>query len=105
MVSRCRTRRRVPSELRPQFVQRAENLFEIDGSMLIKDVEDELGVEISRRDEDTIAGVVLSHLGRPARIGDEAQLGPLAVRVTAVDGNRIQTLRATLEGEGEEPER
>lgn len=85
----------------PEFVKRAANLFEIDGAMLIKDVEDELGIEISRRDEDTIAGVVLSQLGRRARLSDEAQLGPLAVRVIAIDGNRIQKLRATLEVEAD----
>jgi len=88
----------------PEFIQRGENLYEIDGAMLIRNVEDKLGIEISRRDEDTIAGVVLSHLGRQARLGDEAELGPLQVRVTAIDGNRIQTLRAVLVGEGEEPE-
>jgi CBS domain containing-hemolysin-like protein len=82
---------------RPEFIQRAENLFEIDGAMLIKDLEDELEIEVSRRDEDTVAGVVLSHLGRRARPGDEAQLGPLSVRVVEVDGNRIQTLRAKLD--------
>ena len=82
---------------RPEFIQRAENLYEIEGAMLIKDLEDELEIEISRRDEDTIAGVVLSHLGRRARPGDEAQLGPLSVRVVEVDGNRIQTLRAKLD--------
>lgn len=81
----------------PPLVQIGANLFEIDGTMLIKDVEDKLAIEISRRNEDTIGGVVLSELGRKARLGDEARLGPLSMRVIEVDGNRIRKLRARLE--------
>jgi CBS domain containing-hemolysin-like protein len=84
---------------RPEIIQRAANLYEISGAMLIKDLEDELGLEVSHRHEDTIAGVVLSGLGRRARLGDETQVGPLTLRVVEVDGNRIQTLRVRVDPE------
>jgi CBS domain containing-hemolysin-like protein len=89
---------------RPEIIQRAENLYEISGAMLIKDLEDELDLEVSHRNEDTIAGVVLSALGRRARLGDETQVGPLTLRVVEVDGNRIQTLRVRIEPEAAEDE-
>ena len=38
--------------------------------MLVEDLEDELDLELSERDEDTIGGVVLSELGRRGRVGD-----------------------------------
>ena len=85
----------------PRLVEIAPNLYEIAGTMLIKDVEDKLAIEISGRNEDTIGGVVLSELGRKARLGDEARLGPLSMRVVEVDGNRIRKLRARLEPQAE----
>lgn len=81
----------------PLLVQRASNLYEVSGTMLVKDLEDELSMEISHLNEDTIGGVVLSQLGRKARIGDEVEVGPLALRVVEVEGNRITALRARID--------
>ena len=67
------------------------------GAMLIVDLEDELKLEISDRDEDTIAGVVLSELGRRPRVGDRAVVGPLRLDVLEVQGNRIRSLRIQVE--------
>lgn len=80
----------------PPLVERATNLYEIAGTMLVKDLEDQLSIEISHLNEHTIGGVVLSHLGRKAQIDDVAEVGPLSLRVIEVDGNRIKTLRARL---------
>ncbi len=83
----------------PELIQRAANLYEISGAMLIKDLEDELRIEVSHRNEDTIAGVVLSSLGSRPRLGDETTVGPLTLRIVELDGNRIQTLRVRLDPE------
>ena len=48
--------------------------------MLVVDLEDELGIEFSDRDEDTIAGVVLSELGRRPRVGDRVEVAASASR-------------------------
>ncbi len=77
----------------PELIQRADNLWEVSGSMVIEDLEDEIGMEVDHRDEATIAGVVMSDLGREAKVGDEVDVGPLSFRVVEIDGNRIQTLR------------
>ncbi len=82
---------------KPDFVREGENLFLISGSMLVEDLEDLLGLEFSERDEDTLAGVVLSELGRRARPGDQVELKPLKIEVLEVDGNRIKTLRVSVE--------
>ena len=65
--------------------------------MLVADLEDELDLELSERDEDTIGGVVLSELGRRGRVGDVVHIGHLALQVQEIDGNRIRTLRLTVE--------
>ncbi len=81
---------------KPELVKKADNVYQVSGAMLVVDLEDELQLEISDRDEDTIAGVVLSELGRPARVGDRVEVGPLALEVLEVDKNRAKTLRATV---------
>lgn len=77
----------------PDLVQRAENLWEVSGAMLVEDLEDELDTELDHRDEATIGGVVMSDIGREAKVGDEVNVGPMSLKVVEVDGNRIQTLR------------
>jgi len=64
--------------------------------LLVMDLEDELGVEISDRDADTLAGVVLTELGRRARPGDTLDLGPLVVEVLEIDRNRVKTLQVEV---------
>ena len=54
--------------------------------------DDELGLEISPRDEDTVGGVVLSELGQSPRVGDRVRLGPLTLEVLELKGNRVCTL-------------
>jgi CBS domain containing-hemolysin-like protein len=78
---------------KPELVKREENLFQVSGTMLVADLEDELHVEFSDRNEDTIGGVVLSELGRRARVGDRVEVGLLELEVLEVERNRIKTLR------------
>jgi len=82
---------------RPEFVKVDDNHFIVAGAMLVKDLEDELGLELSDRDEDTIGGVALSELGRRARPGDKITVGPIRAEVTEIDRNRIHTLRVRVE--------
>jgi CBS domain containing-hemolysin-like protein len=71
-----------------------EGIFKVLGSTLIRDLEDELGVDLGDdRDEDTVAGVVVSELGRRPRVGDSVTFGPLQLEVLEVDANRILALK------------
>ena len=79
----------------PDWVKRSENVWDIAGSMLVADFEDLVELELSDRDEDTIAGVVLSELGRLPLTGDRVTMDELSLEVLRVTGNRIRTLRAT----------
>jgi CBS domain containing-hemolysin-like protein len=83
---------------RPELVRRADGSFTVSGSMLVVDLEDELALELSKRDEDTIAGVVLSELGRKPRIGDRVTLGGARFEVLELQGNRIRALGLELSG-------
>lgn len=81
---------------RPELIPLGDGVYEIVGSMLVADLEDELELELSDRDEDTIGGVVLSEIGRRPRVGDRVELGPVTLEVMEVQGARVQTLRATV---------
>ena len=81
---------------KPELVRRGDNVYQVAGSMLVVDLEDELGVEFSDRDADTVGGIVLSELGRPPRAGDKVTFGPLCLEVLEVEKNRARTLRATV---------
>lgn len=79
----------------PEIVRNANGSYSVAGSALVEDLEHALGVEFSDRDEDTVAGVVLSELGRRPVSGDTVRLGPLELRVAEVRGNRIHALEVS----------
>ncbi len=90
----------------PEIVELGDGAYRISGSVLVTELEHELGIELSDRDEDTIAGVVLSELGRQAQVDDLVQLTEIELEVKEIDGHRIVTLavqtRQGEEGEGGE---
>ncbi len=81
---------------KPEIRSDGDGVYTVSGGMLVEDLEDELGIELSDRDEDTIGGVVLSELGRTPAVGDQVPLGPVLLEVLDVDNNRIKDLRLTL---------
>lgn len=83
-------------EEKPEIVRKAENVYNVSGGMLVMDLEDELGIEFSERDEDTVAGIVLSELGRSPRVGDRVRVGPLELEVLQVKRHRIRLLRVIV---------
>jgi CBS domain containing-hemolysin-like protein len=81
---------------RPELVEKGEGVYEVSGGMLVQDLEEALGVEMSERDEDTIGGVVLSELGRNPAVGDRVELGPVTIEVLEVQLNRVATVRINV---------
>jgi len=78
---------------RPELVDRGGGVYQVSGAMLVVDLEDELGIEISDRDSDTVAGLALSGIGRRPRVGDRVELPGIVLEVLEVQGNRIRSLR------------
>lgn len=76
----------------PEIALNPNGSYAVAGSTLVEELERALEVEFSERDEDTVAGVVLSELGRRPAAGDLVRLGPLELRVAEVKGNRIHAL-------------
>lgn len=80
-------------EEEPQnIVAVGENMYSISGLVLTRDVEKFFDVVIDDELNDTIGGVVFSHLGRAPAVGDDVALEGLTFRVDALDGMRIDRL-------------
>lgn len=74
------------------IVAMGENLYSISGLVLTRDVEKFFRLTIDDELNDTIGGVVFSHLGRAPEVGDDVTLQGLTFRVDALDGMRIDRL-------------
>jgi len=81
---------------KPELLARGEGVYEVSGGMLVEDLEEALGIELSERDEDTIGGVVFSELGRNPAQGDRVELGPVTLEVLEAQHNRVNTVRVTI---------
>ena len=69
----------------------SDGKFTVDGSTSIEDVEERIGVELSDDDSETIAGFLLSNLGRIPAEGEQPSIEAHGLRFTALqtDGRRI----------------
>lgn len=70
-----------------------EGVWRIPGRMRVDEIADATGVELPEHDSyDTVSGLVLSRLGRTARVDDEVEVDGVSVRVTAVTRNVPSTV-------------
>jgi len=94
-------------EITREFQEVEEGVYEIAGRMSVPETCDRLDFELSEdeaEDEDTIGGHVTARLGRMAKPGDQALVGPYVATVLDVSRRRIRRLRleqAPSEDEGE----
>ncbi|PSL52137.1 CBS domain containing-hemolysin-like protein [Saccharothrix carnea] len=66
----------------------AEGVWRVPGRMRVDEIADATGVELPEHDSyDTVSGLVLSRLGRTARVDDEISFDGVSVRVTEVARN------------------
>jgi CBS domain containing-hemolysin-like protein len=67
----------------------------VDGLTLIEEVNEHFGLELDDPNYDTIAGYVLGHLERLAKVGDAIQIDGVRLRVEAMDGFRVARISIT----------
>ena len=74
---------------------------EVDGLLNLDDFEDESGIELPDGPYETVAGFLMSRLGRIPEPGDVVQLETHTLEVVAVDGRRVSRVRAVRAPAGE----
>ena len=83
-------------EAEPEILERPDGSIQLAGRVRIDQVNDLFGFGFSTDEGDTMAGLVLSALGRPASVGDEVKVNGLKIRVEKIDRFRIATLTLFL---------
>ncbi len=83
-------------EERPDIEKRDENLFSIDGKMLLEDLADEFEIEIKDEDVDTVGGWLYDRIGGEPRVGQTASFEGNTFYVEEVDGVRITRILLRL---------
>lgn len=74
-----------------------EGRLVVAGTVRLDEVGQQLDLDLEHEYVDTIGGLVLSILERPAVVGDRVTHFGLTIEVTAVDGRRMKTCRITTE--------
>ncbi len=74
-----------------------EHTYDIDGSMRVEEVNEELGMSLPSGDYETIAGLVLNRLGHVPKEGEQFRYQDLRFTVKEMRSLRIEKLRITRE--------
>ena len=83
-------------EERSEIEKRDENLYSIDGKMLLEDLADEFDIEIKDEDVDTVGGWLYDRIGGEPRVGQTASFEGNTFYVEEVDGVRITRILLRL---------
>jgi len=73
----------------------AEQLQDVDGGMILEDLEELLGVELPDGPYETVGGYILDRIGRVAVVGDSIVVGEYVLRVAETDRYRISRVTLT----------
>lgn len=81
------------------IVQRTTNSWLVDGALSLGDFYTGIGVDDPETDTPrayhTVAGLVMTRLGRMPVTGDRVDIGPLLVEVADMDGLRVDKVLVT----------
>ncbi|MET0590152.1 MAG: hemolysin family protein [Naasia sp.] len=77
--------------------RRLGRVVEVDGGLIIDELEEIAGTDIPEGGYETVAGFILDRLGRLADVGDRVEYDGFVFTVTAVEGNRILRVRVEPE--------
>lgn len=67
--------------------------FEINGSVLIRDLREDLRIDLKSSVNETIGGWLIEQIDRMPEVGDEVELSPWCFKVVKIQSNRIERMR------------
>jgi putative hemolysin len=73
------------------------NTFELDGGLRIEEANDQLGLNLPAGDYETVAGFVLSHLGRIPKQGEHLRYRDLKLTILEMKGMKVEKILVTRE--------
>ena len=92
----------VVGEVRDEFdAEEAEPIvaegdsYRVEGDVLLEKLNEMLELKLPTEEVDTVGGLILGQLGRPAEIGDAVEVGGARLEVIALRGRGVAQLRLT----------
>jgi len=79
------------------FIVTGDSTFQLDGGFRIEEANEELGLNLPGGDYETVAGFILSHLGRIPRQGEQFKYQNLKFVITEMRGMKIEKVIVTRE--------
>ena len=86
-------------EEKKEFVVTGDNTFQLDGGFRIEEANQELGLDLPEGDYETVAGFILSHLGKIPKQGQQLKYRHLKFVITEMQGVKIERIVVTKEEE------
>lgn len=71
------------------IVKISDNLYDVDASLRLDDINDALGLSLESDDYESLGGLIIGNMDRLPDIGDEVDLGSIHLAVEKMDKNRI----------------
>jgi CBS domain containing-hemolysin-like protein len=81
---------------RPQVYRDKLGRLRVPGTMRIDELGQHFDLELEHEDVDSVSGLILALLGRPAAVGDTVRYDRLLFEVTAVKGHGVQEAAVCL---------
>ncbi len=75
-----------------------EGRLRVPGTMRLDELGDQFDLDLEHEEVDSVSGLVLTLLGRPAEIGDAVRYDRLLIEVTAVKGHGVEQCAVSLAG-------
>ncbi len=73
------------------------NTYDIDGGLRVEEANEELELDLPEGEYDTVAGFILSHLGRIPRKGEHFRYRDLRITITEIVNRKIERITITRE--------
>jgi putative hemolysin len=81
-----------------------EYTYQIDGSMRIDEVNEEMGLNLPEGDYETVAGFILSLLGHIPRLNERVRYRGLTIVITEMRGMKVEKVLVTRERKPASPQ-
>ncbi|MCA9285038.1 MAG: HlyC/CorC family transporter [Phycisphaerales bacterium] len=103
IVGEIRDEHEPDDEDEPTLDRIAPDLVEVDGRFRIDELNEILGLELPDEAYDTVAGLVLAHLGRVPTAAETFRIGTLSVEVLEATPTQVRRIRVRLPSADQEP--
>jgi magnesium and cobalt transporter len=83
------------------LIDEGQGSYSVQGGAEIEDLEEVLGIEFGEHEASTVSGLIVDHLGRVPKSGEELVLNAARFEITDADRKKIHSVRVKHQGEKE----